>query len=178
MTTEGEIKGAILDVLEAATGISAIFADQSATKPDYPYCTMRILSNVNQGSHDEWRRTNATGEREVVGFRTMVLDVNVFQAEGVEPTAFDYIQLFNRELNKVFVNDELWSDHNISIVDIGSGQNLTTVLETKYEDRFQMDLTISYLDADSDSPEAPNRGYSEDVGCIEKVELNEEIIEI
>lgn len=159
--TESEIKSSIYDWFSSATGITVIFDDQAEGKrPAKPYGTIRIISQVNVG--DQQRQIDADGIATIAGWRRMLISLNV-----IGPGAIDYMNDALMSLSKQTVLDDFfWSD-GIAIVDKGPVQNLTTLLETVFEPRAQMDLTISYAQEDTD-----------DVGYIESVEVNDDIIQI
>lgn len=153
---------ATVETTTEAIDVTVIFANQNAPRPDKPYATILIVSNVALGGRDEQRSTDSDGIMTLTGLRRMTLSINIF-GEG----ALDYMEQARNSLNKQTVLDDFFWADDIAIINKGEIQNLTLLLETIYEPRAQMNLTIGYA-----------QEYYDDVGFIESVEVNDEIIDI
>lgn len=148
----------------AAWGGTVIFADQAAPRPAEPYATIRINAGVPVGN-DELREVQEVGP-DVIGSyrgqRTATVSLNIFGTNAVQ-----LMRTARMSLAKQSVLDTLYNDHDLSVIDAGEILNMTDLLETRFQKRAQMDVIIGFAESIDDN-----------LGAIEKVELNEKTIEV
>lgn len=137
------------------SNVTVIFANQNAPRPAKPYGTILIMSVIRVGQNDEQRETDNYGEMALVGQRQMTVSLNIY-GEG----AIDYMETLQQSLSKFSVLQNYFGSAPISILNKSTIQNLTYLLETDFESRAQMDITIGYA-----------VDYTDDVGLIEHVEV-------
>lgn len=160
--TEQELKFAIYEWLSSELGITVIYADQNAPRPDKPYATIRIISENKLGGNDEGATVDDDGIQSFCGQREAAVSLNIYGED-----AFDSMKLALNSLSKPSILEDFFYNDDIAILNKGDILNLTDVLETEFEERAQMDLLVGYAEE-----------YTDDVGYIETVELNEEVISI
>lgn len=135
-----------------------IRADQSASRPKIPYCSMRILSQVPI-SHEEYSSADNGDNIDVtskVSYRTLV-SFKFYNGAAMDK-AIKARQGFTREsiIDILSVND-------IGVLQRKSIRNETTNLESVFEDRAGFDVNFNYIMEDTDT-----------VGSIDEVEASGE----
>ncbi|HCU25440.1 MAG TPA: hypothetical protein DF383_10525 [Deltaproteobacteria bacterium] len=164
MTTPTQIKTAFQEWLsqEAAGLTSVIFADQAAPRPPKPYGTVRLGVQRALGLRDEFRELDDLGIAEYLGQREMTVALNIYG-----PGALEQMHQAQASLSKQSVLDRFIGTYGIAILDAGDITNLTSFLEVSDEERAMMEVRIGYSVSTND-----------DVGWIETVEVNDQIVEI
>lgn len=143
----------IADVIPSSS-VTVIFADQTATRPDEPYATIRINS-TNKNGFDEIRSIDTTTNIATIGGqRQATIQIDYFGSEPIENIMKAYNSLEKRTLIDTF------SAAGFAYINKSNIQNLTSMLETKYLERASFDLVIGYAD-----------NIEDDLGIIEKVFL-------
>ena len=143
-------------------GFTVIFADQDGPQPiPKPYATIRLDTQAAVGG-EEQGAVNGGGIVTVKGHRrrTAMLEI-------IGPNALSHMETIRDSLGKVTVLGTLYGTCGVSVIDSGTIQNLTQLLETKHEERASLDLILAYATEIED-----------EVGVIEHVEINENIIDI
>ncbi|NIQ92379.1 MAG: hypothetical protein GWN93_26735 [Deltaproteobacteria bacterium] len=149
--------------LQKEIGATVIFAEQGAPRPSsFPYGSLRIQSINQVGGDDALRDVDAQGKQKTYGVRSAVFGVAVYG-----PGATALLEKALGSLHKPTVREELYYTYGISAIDDEGIINLTELLETDWEERAQMDLMVMYAIEQED-----------DVGLIEKVEINDVIYDI
>lgn len=144
-----------VDTVTDPSNVTVIFANQNAPRPAKPYGTILIVSSIRVGQNDEQRSTDNYGEMTLIGQRQMTVSLNIY-GDG----AMDYMETLQQSLSKFSVLQNYFGSAQISILNKSNIQNLTYLLETDFESRAQMDITIGYA-----------IDYTDDVGLIEHVEV-------
>lgn len=143
--------------LENPVEVTVIFSDQDAPKPfPYPFATVRLI-NISKIGQEELRGVDQDDVFRSVGQRKLSVSVNFFGDDPMEEAR----SLFD-SLGKESVQHKFRSV-GFAVLDKGTIQNLTTMLETKFEPRSQFDLFLGYTEEIYD-----------DLGIIEKVKLTGE----
>ncbi len=143
------IEDALHDWLKAATGVTCIWAEQSGPQPRPPYCTLRIDGPRRLGGADELRQ-EAAGEdvrQLVVGQRELTVQCQAFTAgtNGLA-TARELLTKAQVRLSLPSVRDQL-SEVGLTVIDEGNVQNVSTVLETKWQGRAALDVRFGCADS-------------------------------
>lgn len=146
----------------APAGIPVIYADQAAPRPAKPYGTIRLGVQRDLGLRDEFRELDELGVAEYLGQREMTVAMNIYG-----PGAMEQMQKAQASLSKETVLARFMGAFGIAILDAGDITNLTGFLEVSVEERAQMEVRIGYSVTTKD-----------DVGWIETVEANDQIISI
>lgn len=147
---------AFADVTEASLP-TIIFADQNSPRPIEPYAVIR-LSNVVKIGQDEFRDLQDDGIVTIGGQRRMTVSVSYFGTNPLQEISKAYNSLDKQSIQYLFQNAE------VAIVEKMEIQNLTSMLETRFEPRAFFDFWISFAD-----------NIEDDLGIIEQVELTETI---
>lgn len=158
MATFQDLRDTLYAVISTETGLTTIFAQQNAPRPDLPYCVINILSNVKIGLRDEQREINDLNEATYCGTREATVEVQFFGDD-----AFQNAQLLQAAFSKQGVL-ETFRDADMAIVDDGDVTDITTSLDSQFEVRAILDpIIVRYLIE-----------TTVDVDTIETVEINEE----
>lgn len=131
---------AIYTWMQRETGLPAdkvIFAEQSEHRPNLPYATIKFVNpGIRVGSIDELRVEGETFT--TAGLRTALVSLNIF-GKG----ANDLMSALRDSLDRPDVVDEFEAAEIAHIGENGPN-DLTELMETKYQERSQLDLTIQY----------------------------------
>lgn len=154
----------LLKWLSDESGLVVVKANQKGPRPARPYISLRFL-NASQrvGSMDQNTTTEHTlaGETKysvaTEGMRTAVASINVFG-----DNAIDTLAMIRDSLDRPDVIDRFESA-GVSHISEGPINDLTELLETIYEERGQMDLTIGFVAANE-----------VEYGIIQSAEVNRE----
>lgn len=142
---------------------TVIFAEQASPRPSkLPYGIIRIDSIDILGGQDWVKPADASGNQVVTGDREVTANIEIYG-----PGAHNLMETAQLSLGRPTVQENLWVTYGISIVDIEPIVNLNEVLETEWEERAQMNIMFYYRIQTTD-----------EVGLIEQVEINDEIIDI
>lgn len=154
MITRAQIETAMRTWLVDALGggVTVIFADQAAPRPDPPYATCKVMGPRSVG-HDDRRAIDDDGLQDMVGDRVITVSVQVF-GDG----AVDNARTAANALNKEAARAKLAT---VGIAPRGGSaiNELTALLEVGAEERAQFDAQFGFADE-----------YTDDVGLIERVE--------
>lgn len=145
---------------QAPVDTTVVFAEQlSALKPPaYPFATIRLASFVGNG-WDEYRSFDQqTGLVNMGGQRQCTVEINYFGTDSM--TAMS--DIFNSLSWPSMI--DFFSQNGCAIGVKNSIQNLTAMLESKYEERAFFDFTLLYAD-----------NYTHDFEVIEKAEIEGEV---
>lgn len=135
--------------------VQVIFADSTESRPDKPYCVIRLESGVQIG-WDELRNVDPdTCLSQIGGQRRMTVALDYI---GEKPVERMY-QAAN-SLEKVSVQQQLYAE-GIAVGDKNDVQNLTRFLETETEHRSRFDFFIYYNDSVED-----------ELGVIETIDVD------
>lgn len=157
-----EIKDVLWEsITTALVEIEFRFEDQSAERPaatGNPYGTLKIISGptqVNDFDEERFANDGAGGLLvETVGQRELMLSVNTYRA-GAGTLMSKLQKLFNsrkfREGLYLLMRSKY--EKELVVVEALSSQDLTSLVQSDYEERFQMDVrlrTISSMIEDVD----------------------------
>lgn len=150
------IKSAIQSWAETATGITTIFANQDGPKRDNPYATI-LVSPVNFVGQDEIQTTDSNGDADFKGNREFTVSLQVFGTDAMQ-----YITNVLESLERPPGREAL-ATSGLVFVDRLSVNDLSTTLDTRYEERAGCDLRFRTASIHSDN-----------VGYIGNVNLSEQ----
>lgn len=120
--------------------VTVIIEDQNAPRPDYPYASFRI-SNINKIGFDEIRSIDSdTDVLNIGGQRRATVEINYFGQDSLSNLTKAYNSLEKQSLIDTFYVA------GIAYLEKNDVQNLTDMLETKYEDRSYFDFYIGFAD--------------------------------
>lgn len=149
-------------VTEEAEAVTVYFADQidntgrNAPQPAYPCACIRV-NNVQKLGWDELREIDDANIATFGGQRRATVNISYFGQNPIQGVVNAY-----NSLEKQTVIDALSAD-GIAILEKNDVQNLTNMLETKFEPRADFDFYIGFAD-----------NFEDDLGIIETVELSGE----
>lgn len=157
-----EIKDVLWEsITTALVDIEFRFEDQSAERPAAtgdPYGTLKIIAGPTQiGDFDEERFSDdgAGGLKvETVGQRELTLSINIYR-EGAGTLMSKLQKIFNSRQfrHTAYLLAKTKYTKELVIVEALSSQDLTSLVQSDYEERFQMDVrirTISSMTEDID----------------------------
>jgi hypothetical protein len=149
------IKKALYDWAVRVTGGTAIFEYGDGPKPGKPFVTMNIIGPLKAGFTDSVRGKD-TGDLdfEQTGQRAFTVSVNVYD----DSDAISWASKLQTSLDNP-VEIDTFARADIGLGDAGDVNDLTEILETKYERRAQFDFTIfvaSNIDFTNDVIETVN----------------------
>lgn len=133
-----------------------ILANQSGVQPDRTYATYFIVSVVKENFRDQYRGTDEDGIQSRVGFRRAVIDFNILGTDA-KLVAESLIQ----SLCKDSVIEQYFRSNQIAIIDVSEVRDLTELLETEYDKRLNLEVSVRYRE-----------DYTDDVGLIETAIVN------
>lgn len=162
MKTKAEVYKFLFDWLVAETGLKVIMANEKGPRPNRPYVSLNFLNASAElgGSTQTIRETvNEDGDPitlvNTAAMRKAVASINVFGDNAIDTLSKVRDSLDRPDVTQKFEAAE------IAHLDNGPVNDLTALQETIYEERGQMDLTVSFA-VESEV----------DVGTIESVELD------
>lgn len=138
------------------TGIPVIFFNSNAPRPALPYVTLFLQSLVQIGD-DYIPKPDNVGLSEIIGDREFTLNVQVF---GGDPITI--LENLRSSLQKETVLNGLRAN-NIAFVQHFPINDITELLDSRFEPRASMDILFRIAQTDS-----------ENNGLIETVEIEEE----
>lgn len=145
---------ATISTVTPALSVNVIFADQAAPRPDYPYAVIRVNS-IRRYGWDEMRSIDpVTNIANFGGQRGGTVSISYFGSN-----AFERISDAYNSLEKQTVTDSLYAS-GIAIFGKNDILNLTSVFETKFEERADFDFLIGF-----------SENFEDDLGIIETAEL-------
>lgn len=133
-----------------------IWANQSEPRPGKPYFTMYVTTGSDLLSFEE---LNFEGNFKRVSQRRATVSFNCFGHESIE---------LMTQLQTAFQSDKEvlnFSRKNIALIDEGVVTDLTTLIDTRYESRSQMDCTFNWTSI-----------VDEPIESIEEVVVNNNVI--
>lgn len=164
------LEDALFEVIEPLlpSGVTLIWEDQSAPRPEKPYVSMNFLSPSQRIGFDESRVSGANFS--LVGQRRFVVSINAFGENRMEnEDALDAADLLEPVVQGMYREDTLAALCELGLASVNEGEirDLTALLESRYESRAQVDLTFHRTVS-----------QSEEITPIEKVEVNERLVEV
>jgi hypothetical protein len=139
---------------------TVVFAEQlSAIKPpEYPFATIRIDSIVRYGIDELRNWDDDTGVAEIGGLRRCTVEINYFG-----DNSFTFMSDVANSLDSPRTI-EFFHSNQCAIGEKMTIQNLTGVLESKFEERSFFDFYLLYAD-----------NYEDEIEVIESAEISGEI---
>lgn len=150
--------------INAELHITCIFANQATPQPSkLPYASILLGSEQMLGGADEQvQKIDDNGDAPIHGQRLRTIHVQI-----LGPNANALAAQLRLSLGKSTTQQAFAGLHDLAIVRTSPVINLTGLLETEYEERAAFDITIAYTLTAEDY-----------VGIIERVEINDELIEV
>lgn len=147
-----EIKDVLWESITSALKIDFRFEDQSAARPSATgveeglnYGTLKIITGpVQEGSDDErFFDDNGTAKVETVGQRELTLSVNIYR-EGAGTLMSKLQKLLNSRnfRHKLYLLAKTKYSKELVVIEALSSQDLTSLVQSDYEERFQMDVRL------------------------------------
>ncbi len=160
--TLDQIYTQLIKWVQEETGKTAVKADQAAPRPKSPYVVIKPMGERKLGGDEETRLSaSVAGMQKIVGQRQRTVTIDVI-GKGANNIAAD----LRLSLGKFSVQNS-FNIADIAVVSTTAINNLTEIFETAFNERAAFDIMLAYT-SDVD----------ENVGYIEKVEINESIIEL
>lgn len=151
------VENALHAWLATATGIVCIWAEQDGPQPATPYCIMRLDGPFRATQSDELRSItnlgNAAGqevEQTWIKQREIVVHLQAFadsQVEGGSSPARDYLDRADEQLDLESVLDTLATSGLIVVGEPRTVQNVSTVVETRWQSRAMLDVRFRLTDS-------------------------------
>lgn len=143
--------------------LTVIFADElspntgQGPRPPRPYVTLKIISGPEPVyQFDDFRFNSATNKFEICGLRQYSISIQSFGVDAIEALSELQMKLDLPEAIQCFHE----SDADISIVNKGPVTNISSLLETGFEDRASMDVVFN-----------TTKSVESDPGIIEKIDF-------
>lgn len=135
-----DVKENLFEIINQLTpsAVAVIFSDQTAAQPDPPYMTIKVINGPQKiGSVDDRRFNQSSMKFETKGIRELTLSVNAFGNIG-EQLLIDIMNKLEQSPVVDFINSK-----SLSVMNSPSITNLSDMLSTVNEQRFQMDLIFN-----------------------------------
>lgn len=148
-----EIEDVLWESITSALGIEFRIDDQSAARPSATgvpegvnYGTLKLITGPTQVTDsDEERFSDNNGKLmvETVGQRELTLSINIFR-QGAGTLMSKLQKLFNSRVfaHKLYLLAKTKYSKELVIVEALSSQDLTSLVQSDYEERFQMDVRL------------------------------------
>lgn len=158
-TSVDDVYASLYDIVKAALPKSTtlIWADQDGDRVKRPYVTMKVINPGTLLGRPEASYDEDADKDFVLSQRSLTLSVNAFGVES-EQKILELQQALSTE--KV---SALMDARNISLIDEGTVADLSIVVDSGFETRFQLDIEFGWSMSVDDS-----------VGTIETVIVNGE----
>lgn len=141
-------------VTQTPVSVPVIYADQNAPRPAEPYSVLRLDSFIKL-HQDEIRYVNPNSNlAQIGGLRRATVGVHYFGPNPLQEITKAY-----NSLSKVTIKDFLYSG-GIAIIERNAVQNLTAMLETRFEQHTFFDMLICYAE-----------NFEDDLGRIQSAEF-------
>lgn len=151
-----QVQNTLRDAFRAASGLSSvIWARQNAPQPARPYATLQVIAGpLRLGALDEendvYQAGNAAGEeieQTFKGQREFTLSCQVFADTTADAgTAYDYLSRAMSGLSLPSAQS-LFVNVGLAVVSANGIQDLSALLETKWQSRAQMDVRFRIADS-------------------------------
>lgn len=143
---------------EAKINPSVLYADQAMPSLPSPFATVRVMTISGVGHDYQDHASNDYGIIDIQGYRTASISVNYLGENALDECMklYDY---FETETCQSYLQSQ-----DFGFVLKNNPQNLTNMLETDYEERSNIDFTLSFAASRSDK-----------VGIIEKLVFEGEV---
>ena len=146
----------IIKELSSAIGIKVIRADNPGHKPEYPYCTYKLISSQEESAHQNIKVVTASGNNAIIKTyekSEAIISFNFFDKEDVSiiyTNATEALQWFKSvEGREICVGQEI----TVQIIS-PSIEDRTIYLESFYENRIGFDLRFDYTGSPEETIEA------------------------
>jgi hypothetical protein len=157
------IRKAVVQEIQRDLGIVCIVEEQSRQnlpRPEKPYISIKTITPMLQVGDDDYREMG-DGKTNYGGQRSFVVSINCYG--NTQEEAYQKMGLLNALLNTQPVIDRLRRSR-IAIWDIGDIADLSQLLNTGYEGRAHMDVTMAIAS-----------NIETDLGVIEEAEISGEV---
>lgn len=137
---KADVEDAFYEWAAKAAGVEVVFSEQSNVKLDAPFITLKVISGPKRmGSTDDLEYVSGD-DFKIIGRREMTISVQAFGCE-----AFDILSNLSTSFSEPDVQG-FFQSKNIGIVDEGSPNDLTNLLDTDFQGRASMDIRFYVLD--------------------------------
>lgn len=139
MPTKNEVYLALFAWLQSESGLTVIKANQKGPRPARPYVSLNFINPSSEmGGDDQYTTDPSTGVVTTAGPRSAQASVNIFGPDSV-----DMLAKVRDSLQRPDVIDA-FDASGITILDTSNINDLTEQQETIYEERGQVDITLSF----------------------------------
>lgn len=147
--------------------VTVIWANQGAVRPPIPYVLLNIIAGpIKNGGQDDIE-TLESGDTRVSGYREITLSINYFG-----PNAVGKLSVLQTSVEFPQVT-EYFRSKDIAYISDSGVKDLNTVMETRFENRAQIDFRFRVL---SEALASEIVGTATDIiTAIETVELGNEM---
>lgn len=141
MPTRAQVYQLIFNLVKTETGVATIKANQKSPRPARPYASVLFVDPSSRfgSSMDQQSMTPVTHTVSTEGMRKAVASINVFGENAIDILAKVRDALDRPDVIETFI------EAAVAHVDESEIRDLTSLLETEYEERGQMDITVSYV---------------------------------
>jgi len=170
-----EIKDVLWESITTDLGIDFRFEDQASARDPVTgvpegknYGTIKIITGpIQEGTDDERFSDDGAGNLlvETIGQREFVASINIYRA-GAGALMSKLQKLFNSRnfRHKLYLLMKTNHSKELIIIEALSSQDLTSLVQSEYEERFQMDVRLRTISS-----------MSENVDPVEEVTVDGEI---
>lgn len=130
----------LADLIQAQTGLTTIILEQSSPQPSAPYIAIKIISGPTSVGQDELRYDNSLDSFILEGQRVFTLSIQSYGKGGIQA-----LSDFLLRLNTPSVGDKL-KNIGVGITNFPSVTNLSSFLDTTFEERGSIDIIFSAVD--------------------------------
>ena len=141
-----DLKDILWQFITEATGLEVIFADTTEDRPKLPYGTIKILTIPKGSEHPDVRMSVEDGKyyRNSERTNTLTLSVNLYGADSVA-RASNFRDAFDTEEMRFKLGEiALPRGLDIIVLEMGAIQDLSSLVESKYEERSQFDVVFRF----------------------------------
>lgn len=141
-----ELKDIFWQFFTETTGIEFIFADTTEDRPKLPYGTIKILALPKGSEHPDVRMSEEDGEfiRSSERTNSLTLSVNVYGPDSMIQASNFRDALDTEETRFKLAEIALPQGIDLVILEMGAIQDLSSLVESKYEERSQFDVTFRF----------------------------------
>lgn len=136
MIDYAEIRKTVVDLLKAHVGVEVVLANQTVSKPEYPYISFTVTSPMIRTGGTYGRYSDGIDRKPVTQVWSFtVQSQSSDESQTLAQKAFDFFDRFYNAL----------AEHNIVVVRIGDITNRDNFLSVEYEYRCGFDVTFGLM---------------------------------
>jgi hypothetical protein len=143
------VKDVLWEFIKDETGAEIIFANQSNERPTKLYGTLQLITGPILEGMDEERNTTSgdIAKIETVGQRQMTLSVNFYRAGALNLGALFQKKCQSRNFREKLRMKAFERGLELTIFNCTTMQDLTSLLQSDYEERSQLDVFLRLTDS-------------------------------